>query len=56
MATQQPPPTEAFVSFSAEINPHTTESLIATMSNLANQGIPRVTLCLSTPAAGSRRA
>lgn len=39
----------AYVSFSAEIVPATTESLIATMSNLVNDGCPQVTLLLSTP-------
>lgn len=41
--------TEVYVSFSAEINASTTESLIAAMTNLANQGVPKVTLLLSTP-------
>jgi len=31
-----------YVSFSAEIIPHTTESLIATMANCANQGASTV--------------
>ncbi|HET8894905.1 MAG TPA: ATP-dependent Clp protease proteolytic subunit [Gaiellaceae bacterium] len=47
-AAQQIPP-EAYVSFSAEIVPNTTESLLATMANIANQGIPKVYLLLSTP-------
>lgn len=38
-----------YVSFSAEINPNTTESLIATMANLVNQGAKTVHLFLSTP-------
>ena len=38
-----------YVSFSAEIVPHTTESLIATLSNIANQGAKQVYLMLSTP-------
>lgn len=38
-----------YVSFSAEITPHTTESLIAAISNLINQKIKRVYLLLSTP-------
>ncbi len=42
-------PPIVYVSFSAEINPNTTESLIATLSNLANQGVPEVYLLLSTP-------
>src|SRR5438874_2120012 len=42
-------PSEVFVSFSAEIVPHTTEALIATVANLANQHVPRVHLLLSTP-------
>lgn len=45
-------PTEAYVSFSAEINPNTGESLIATMANLANQGVEQVTLAISTPGGG----
>lgn len=42
-------PDVVYVSFSAEINANTTESLIATMANLANQGVPEVYLLLSTP-------
>lgn len=38
-----------YVSFSAEINPHTTESLLATMANLANQNVNEVHLLMSTP-------
>jgi ATP-dependent protease ClpP protease subunit len=38
-----------YVIFSAEINANTTESLLATMSNLANQGVAKVYLLLSTP-------
>lgn len=37
-----------YVSFSAEIVPQTTETLIATMGNLANQGVQEVCLLLST--------
>lgn len=43
------PPPEVFVTFSAEVNPNTTESLIACLSNMANNGVPKVTLLLSTP-------
>jgi ATP-dependent Clp protease, protease subunit len=53
MATQtqvlQPPPQTVYVSFSAEINAHTTESLIAVMANCANQGVKEVYVMLSTP-------
>jgi ATP-dependent protease ClpP protease subunit len=38
-----------YVSFSAEINAHTTESLIATMANCANARPAQVVLLLSTP-------
>jgi ATP-dependent Clp protease protease subunit len=38
-----------YVSFSAEINASTTESLIAVMSNCANKGVKKVYLLLSTP-------
>lgn len=38
-----------YVSFSAEIIPTTTESLIATLSTLANQQVKEVYLLLSTP-------
>lgn len=38
-----------YVSFSAEINPHTTESLIATLANCSSQGAEEVHLLLSTP-------
>ncbi|HLZ28472.1 MAG TPA: ATP-dependent Clp protease proteolytic subunit [Chloroflexota bacterium] len=37
------------MSFSAEINPNTTESLIATAANCVNQGVRRLYLLLSTP-------
>jgi ATP-dependent protease ClpP protease subunit len=43
------PPNRVYISFSAEINAHTTESLLATMSNCANQNVPEVYLMLSTP-------
>lgn len=41
--------TVAYVSFSAEIIPNTTESLIALFSNLVNQGVREVYLMVSTP-------
>lgn len=44
-ATQLP----TYVSFSAEIVPQTTESLIALMANLSNMGTKEVHLLLSTP-------
>ena len=37
-----------YVSFSAEINPNTTEVLIATMSNLANLKVQEIVLLFST--------
>src|SRR5680860_616996 len=43
------PPPGMYISFSAEIVPHTTESLLAVLSNCANQGIAHVCLLLSTP-------
>jgi len=43
------PPQTVYISFSAEINPHTTESLIATLSNVVNQRVKQVYLMLSTP-------
>ena len=53
MTTQPPqvaaPPPVVYVSFSAEINPNTTESLIAAMANCANQAVGEVQLLLSTP-------
>jgi ATP-dependent Clp protease protease subunit len=39
----------AYISFSAEINPNTTESLIAALANCANEGVEAVHLLLSTP-------
>jgi ATP-dependent protease ClpP protease subunit len=45
----QPPPARVYVSFSAEINPNTTESLIALMSQQVNAGVREVYLMLSTP-------
>jgi ATP-dependent protease ClpP protease subunit len=49
MNNPQPPPQIVYVSFSAEISPHTTESLLAVMSNCANQGVKAVYLLLSSP-------
>jgi ATP-dependent protease ClpP protease subunit len=49
-ATPQFPQMETvYVSFSAEISAHTTESLLAVMSNCANQGVKAVYLMISTP-------
>lgn len=42
-------PDTYYVSFSAEINPHTTESLISVLANLVNQRVKTVHLFLSTP-------
>jgi len=42
-------PDTYYVSFSAEINPHTTESLISVVANLVNQRVKTVHLLLSTP-------
>ena len=39
----------AYVSFSSEIMPFTTESLIALLSHLSNQGVRHVYLMISTP-------
>ena len=47
--TTQPTPQTAYISFSAEIIPHTTEALIAAMTQCAQQGIPEVCLMISTP-------
>jgi ATP-dependent protease ClpP protease subunit len=49
MNNPQPPPQIVYVSFSAEISPHTTESLLAVMSNCVNQGVKAVYLLLSSP-------
>jgi ATP-dependent Clp protease, protease subunit len=45
---QQQLPQTVYISFSAEIVPNTTETLIATASNLANQGVKQIYLMLST--------
>lgn len=42
-------PDTYYVSFSAEINPHTTESLISVVANLVNQRVKTIHLMLSTP-------
>jgi ATP-dependent protease ClpP protease subunit len=47
--SQPPQPKVVYVSFSAEIIDHTTESLIAVMANCVNQQIDEVNLLLSTP-------
>jgi ATP-dependent protease ClpP protease subunit len=44
-----PTPDIVYVSFSAEINPNTTETLIATVSNISNKGVKNVYLLISTP-------
>lgn len=46
---QQRPPEIIYVNFCAEINVNTTETLLATISNAANQGVRKVHLMLSTP-------
>jgi hypothetical protein len=46
---QPQPPNRVYISFSAEINPNTTESLIATVANVVNQGKAEVYLMISTP-------
>jgi ATP-dependent protease ClpP protease subunit len=43
-----------YVSFSAEINPSTTESLIAVIANCANAQVKQVYLLLSTPGGNVR--
>lgn len=43
------PPQIVYISFSAEIIPHTTESLIAAVANFVNQGVKQIYLLLSTP-------
>jgi ATP-dependent protease ClpP protease subunit len=43
------PPDTVYISFSAEIVPHTTESLIAAVSNFVNQKVRSIYLMLSTP-------
>jgi ATP-dependent protease ClpP protease subunit len=43
------PPKVAYISFSAEINPNTTEALIALVAQQVNAGVPELYLMLSTP-------
>jgi len=45
----KPTPDLVYVSFTAEINPNTTESLIATCTNLVNNGVKKIYLLFSTP-------
>lgn len=52
MVVQPEAPPEVYVNFSAEINPSTAETLIATMADIANKGVEKVTLCISTPGGG----
>lgn len=47
LGQQMRPP--AFISFSAEVVPHTTEALIGAMANFVNQGFREIHLLLSTP-------
>ena len=48
---QQPqkPPESVYINFSAEVNPSTTEALIAAVGNAVNQGVKKMCLMLSTP-------
>ena len=46
---QAQPPSAVYVSFSAEIIPHTCEALIAALANCASQGVSEVHLLISTP-------
>lgn len=48
-APAQPAIETVYVSFSGEISPHTTESLLAVMANCVNQKIKTVYLMISTP-------
>lgn len=43
------PPPRAYISFSAEINPNTTEALIALVAQQVNAGVPEIYLMMSTP-------
>lgn len=45
-------PSKVYITFSAEIVPHTTEALIAAASQCATQGVQEVHLLLSTPGGG----
>jgi ATP-dependent protease ClpP protease subunit len=51
MSQPAPPqiPDTVYVSFSAEINANTSETLIATISNLSNKNVKNVYLMISTP-------
>jgi ATP-dependent protease ClpP protease subunit len=46
---QPTPGGTVYVSFSSDVNAHSTESLLAIMANLANIGVAQVHLLLSTP-------
>jgi ATP-dependent Clp protease, protease subunit len=48
-SSARPTPSTVYISFSAEIIAHTTESLIAAAANCANKGVREVYLLLSTP-------
>jgi len=55
IALQVPPNTKTiYVTFSAEINPNTTEGLLAVMAGAANQRVQEVYLALSTPGGNVR--
>jgi len=49
MSSTVPAPKTVYISFSAEINPSTTESLIAAISNCVNNKVAEIYLLLSTP-------
>ena len=49
MVTIPPGTQQVFVSFSAEVNPNTTERLIAVMASCTNNGVKEVYLMISTP-------
>jgi ATP-dependent Clp protease protease subunit len=47
---------EAYVHFTREINGDTTESLLDEVTTLANEGVPRVVLCIASPGGWTPKA
>jgi ATP-dependent Clp protease, protease subunit len=48
-AVKAPTPREGYVHFTREFNGDTAESLLDAVTRLANEGVPRVVLCLASP-------
>lgn len=55
-AVSAAPPREAYVHFTREINGDTAEALLDSMTALANEGVPRVVLCMASAGGWTAKA